>query len=242
MDSFVLGSSAIAIAGLGSYFAAREDTLKEILSAKRVKSYPYLAGLSLVSINLFMEFFGPTTVNRGLIFYFGLAGTNSIWFVLRNFIRLRGPKLFMFPKSYTVLTEFIFPQNPVPFHMWDILFYAIGAILNILYFTIRGNLLNNIVAGSISFFAVMSIRIEKFTSAGPFLWSLLIYDAFFVYSTGVMSSVARSLDGPVKLLYQKTYGTSVLGLGDIVIPGLFLSICSRFDAFLFRVLRQRSPY
>lgn len=238
----MLGSAAVAIAGMGSYFAAREDVPKEVLSAKRVKYYPYLAGISLMSINLFMEFFGPSTVNRCLVLYFGLAGTNSIWFVLRNFIRLRGPKLFMFPRSRTVITEFVLPQKSVPFHVWDIPMYAIGLLVNVLYFTVRGNLLNNIVAGSIAFFAVMSIRIEKFTSAGPFLWSLLIYDAFFVYSTDVMTSVARNLDGPVKLLYRKRYGVSVLGLGDVVIPGLFVSICSRFDAFLFRVLRKRSPY
>jgi minor histocompatibility antigen H13 len=244
MDSVVLGGTAVLAVGLGSYFAGRDDleTPKEIMSAKRVKSYPYLAALSLLSVDILMESLGPSTVNFMFMFYFGLAGTNSIWFLLRTFIKIRGRKLFMYPRSRTVITEFILPATSVPFHAFDLVLYAIGLAVNVHYFRTRHNITNNIIAFAISFFAVLSIRIEKFTSVAPLLWSLVIYDVFFVYQTDVMSKVALTLDGPVKLIYNVRGSGSVLGLGDIVLPGLFLSVCSRFDAFLYKLVRRRTPY
>jgi minor histocompatibility antigen H13 len=54
---------------------------------------------------------------------------------------------------------------------------------------------------------------------------LFFYDIFWVFATPVMVSVAKSLDAPVKLLFPKNVFDeepkfSMLGLGDIVIPGI----------------------
>ena len=55
-----------------------------------------------------------------------------------------------------------------------------------------------------------------------------------------MVTVAKKLDGPIKILLPRTLEVdeetgrlrdlSLLGLGDIVIPGFFLAILLRFDA------------
>ena len=64
------------------------------------------------------------------------------------------------------------------------------------------------------------------------------------FGTDVMVTVAKSLDGPIKILFPRsltpdpTNGKlemSLLGLGDIVIPGFFLSLLLRFDAHLANV-------
>lgn len=54
------------------------------------------------------------------------------------------------------------------------------------------------------------------------LWGLFFYDIFWVFFTPVMVTVAKNIDGPIKLLFPT--GASwehfnMLGLGDIVIPG-----------------------
>lgn len=49
-----------------------------------------------------------------------------------------------------------------------------------------------------------------------------------------MVDVATSIDAPIKLLAPRSgSGTdfALLGLGDIVIPGLLISLCLRFDLF-----------
>jgi minor histocompatibility antigen H13 len=52
-----------------------------------------------------------------------------------------------------------------------------------------------------------------------------------------MVTVAKNLDGPIKILFPRGYNEesgklelSLLGLGDIVIPGFFLALLLRFDA------------
>ena len=63
---------------------------------------------------------------------------------------------------------------------------------------------------------------------------LFFYDIFFVFGTDVMLTVAKSIDAPIKLLFQKNLKAtppefSLLGLGDIVIPGIFIALCLRYD-------------
>lgn len=55
---------------------------------------------------------------------------------------------------------------------------------------------------------------------------LFVYDVFWVFGTDVMVTVAKSFDAPIKLLFVRKFATeeakaehSLLGLGDIVIPG-----------------------
>ena len=49
-----------------------------------------------------------------------------------------------------------------------------------------------------------------------------------------MVTVAKGIDGPVKLLFRRSFDDaeknfSMLGLGDVVVPGLFLALLLRFD-------------
>jgi len=70
---------------------------------------------------------------------------------------------------------------------------------------------------------------------GALLLSLLfVYDIFFVFGTDVMVTVAKNIDAPIKLQFPKDLTLdppqySILGLGDIVIPGIFVSLCLRYD-------------
>ncbi|OHT05610.1 Clan AD, family A22, presenilin-like aspartic peptidase [Tritrichomonas foetus] len=246
MDSLILGSLAITSVGLGSWFAGTDDEEKpkDVLSESRIKFYPYISAATLIGMNLLIEGLGPQMVNFIFMFYFGLAGTTSVWFFLRSFVskRFRKFKLFMFPQSHSIITEFVLPAHSVGFYESDAILYPIALFINIFYFRTRNTIANNIIAFCIAFNGVLSIRVDKFTSAAPLLWSLLIYDVFFVYSTDIMTSVAVSIEGPIKLQIRKEHGYSVLGLGDLVIPGIFLSVCSRFDTFIYKLLHRKSPY
>jgi minor histocompatibility antigen H13 len=48
-----------------------------------------------------------------------------------------------------------------------------------------------------------------------------------------MVTVATKLDVPIKLIFEGPTRSSMLGLGDIVIPGMFIAICLRFDQYLY---------
>ncbi|KAJ5952917.1 Peptidase A22B signal peptide peptidase [Penicillium vulpinum] len=72
--------------------------------------------------------------------------------------------------------------------------------------------------------------------------SLFFYDIYFVFFTPLMVTVATKLDVPIKLLFPRpptsrdapgTVPLAMLGLGDIVIPGMMIGLALRFDLFLY---------
>ena len=82
--------------------------------------------------------------------------------------------------------------------------------------------------------ALRNIDLASFKVGFLLLWFLFFYDIFWVYGTDVMVTVAKKLDIPIKLLFPYLDATgvekySMLGLGDIVVPGIFVALCLKFD-------------
>jgi len=93
---------------------------------------------------------------------------------------------------------------------------------------------NNILALIFCINALQSMFIGNFKNGFTLLILLFFYDIFFVFGTDVMLTVAKGINAPIKLMFPKDYSGekpqfSILGLGDIVIPGIFVSLCLRYD-------------
>jgi minor histocompatibility antigen H13 len=107
-------------------------------------------------------------------------------------------------------------------------------LLALLYVVYKHWLLNNLFALFVTITAIKSAGVKTFKVALPILWSLFAYDMYWVYRSDVMVTVAKGIDLPLKLQfpYYNFVGdieVSLLGLGDIIIPGLFLSLCLKYD-------------
>jgi minor histocompatibility antigen H13 len=63
-----------------------------------------------------------------------------------------------------------------------------------------------------------------------------------------MVNVATSLDLPMKILWPKSIifstenGNMMLGMGDIVVPGLFISLALRYDHFRHTKTQLAGPF
>ena len=93
---------------------------------------------------------------------------------------------------------------------------------------------NNVLAIVFCIHALQFIFLGNFKNGAILLTLLFFYDIFFVFGTDVMITVAKNIDAPIKLQFPRDLTAdppqySILGLGDIVIPGIFLSLCLRFD-------------
>lgn len=84
------------------------------------------------------------------------------------------------------------------------------------------------------------LSLDSFQTGSIMLSGLFLYDIFWVFGTNVMVSVARGFDGPIKIVWPKNFvmgllqkdtkwQMTMLGLGDIVIPGIFIALALRFD-------------
>jgi minor histocompatibility antigen H13 len=81
---------------------------------------------------------------------------------------------------------------------------------------------------------IQSLFLGNFSTGFILLSLLFFYDIFFVFGTDVMLTVAKSIDAPIKLLFPRDWNAdpveySLLGLGDIVLPGVFIALCLRYD-------------
>eukprot|EP00887_Chlorella_sp_A99_P004507 scaffold34.g4507.t1 len=100
--------------------------------------------------------------------------------------------------------------------------------------------LNNLIA-------CMLVGLRSFRVAGALLLGMLTYDAFWVFASpsavgeNVMLQVATSdlVSGPTRLLFPRppssigeasSFPFSLLGLGDVAIPGLLACLTLRYDA------------
>ncbi len=82
------------------------------------------------------------------------------------------------------------------------------------------------------------------------LSALFFYDIYFVFFTPIMITVATKLDVPIKLLFPRpstpteiergVSGLSMLGLGDIVIPGIMIAHALRFDLYLHYLKQSKT--
>ena len=99
-----------------------------------------------------------------------------------------------------------------------------------------------VIAWALAMTSLGAISLGSFQTAAILLAGLFCYDIFFVFGTDVMMTVATKIEAPVKFLYTapppaegaepRDYPFSVLGLGDIVIPGLFIRFMSKIDSVL----------
>ena len=97
---------------------------------------------------------------------------------------------------------------------------------------------NNILGIAFCLQGIEKMSLGSFKIAAILLVGLFFYDIFWVFGTDVMVTVAKSLDGPIKILFPRSleinedgkYDLALLGLGDIVIPGFFIAMMLRFDA------------
>lgn len=72
------------------------------------------------------------------------------------------------------------------------------------------------------------------------LSGLFIYDIVMVFYTPLMITVATSLEVPIKLVFPGPKRGSMLGLGDVVLPGIMMALALRFDLYLHYLRKQRT--
>lgn len=89
----------------------------------------------------------------------------------------------------------------------------------------KGWISSNILGEAICLGAISMIHLDSFITGSILLFSLFLYDIFWVFGTDVMVTVAKSFDAPLLLrfprdIFQETSQWTMLGLGDIVIPGM----------------------
>ena len=104
----------------------------------------------------------------------------------------------------------------------------ISLLLTGVYVVTKNWIVSNIFGLAFAFNAIQMLSLDSFKTGMVLLSGLFFYDIFWVFGTEVMVTVAKSFDAPIKVVWPKQWfglqpdqaiQFTMLGLGDIVIPG-----------------------
>ncbi|KAH6661970.1 signal peptide peptidase-domain-containing protein [Halenospora varia] len=121
---------------------------------------------------------------------------------------------------------------------------AIGLVLGfaaiVLYNTI-GKVwwLTNLIGFGFCYGTLQLMSPTTFWTGSLILIGLFFYDITMVFYTPLMVTVATSLDVPIKLVFPGPKNGGMLGLGDVVLPGIMMALALRFDLYLHYLRQQR---
>jgi len=132
--------------------------------------------------------------------------------------------------------------DQIPVFLVDFISLALAAPVCALYWRWDNWIFSDCLAVVMAVYMIDSIRIPSLVIGTLLLLAYFVYDVYFVFFSDAMVSVAKAIDIPAKLLWPRSAGDfsvraptrpgdafSMLGLGDIVIPGLVLSLLARLD-------------
>ena len=126
------------------------------------------------------------------------------------------------------------------------LFLAVAAII---YFNLIDKpwWLTNLLGFGFAYSAFQIMSPTTSWTGTLILGALFVYDIYFVFFTPLMVTVATQLDIPAKLVFPRPSRPNedpakqplfMLGLGDIILPGMMIGFALRFDLYLFYLRKQ----
>ncbi|KAI0805418.1 signal peptide peptidase-domain-containing protein [Xylaria sp. FL0064] len=121
----------------------------------------------------------------------------------------------------------------------DILGFVLAIGANVFYYTTESVFLSNIMGYAFSYAGIIIMSPTTFATGSAVLYGLFFYDIVMVFYTPYMVTVATKIDAPIKLVFEGPTRASMLGLGDIVVPGMFIGLCLRFDHYMHYYRQQK---
>ncbi|WVR03703.1 hypothetical protein IAU60_000698 [Kwoniella sp. DSM 27419] len=214
-----------------------DEVLEETLTWTDSLVFPVFGSVALLGLWAILRYGGREWINLILGVYFtgaGMFAVQSTFSSVASYItRLFGYK----PTTYHFrISSGIKQIAHQPMTLTSLVILPFAIALPLLYIPLgRPYILSNVLALSLSTATLALLKLDSFFTAFVLLGVLLIYDIFWVFATPVMVTVARGIDAPIKILSPKSspFGSpkdfAMLGLGDIVVPGLVIALCLRYD-------------
>ena len=237
--------SYFTVVAIGSvYLGVRRQDIGETapITGKSAALAPFIATATLGGLYLIIKYtaLDPGTFYRGVACLFALLSTSEL---LQPLLGLAIAGELTRPADYAFDDERekeIMDSGALP---------AFAIALSIIAAYLQGPVstggtlplpifasLSNSLGWGITMASLGVLALESFTAASALLIGLFFYDAFFVFKSDVMLTVATQIEAPAKFLFaavreagDERYPFSVLGLGDVVVPGAFVSLMREVD-------------
>ncbi|XP_058535363.1 minor histocompatibility antigen H13 isoform X1 [Ochotona princeps] len=201
-------------------------------------------GRSCEGVNSAKQIFSQEYINLLLSMYFFVLGILALSHTISPFMNKFFPVNFP-NRQYQLLFTQGSGENKeeiinYEFDTKDLVCLGLSSIVGVWYLLRKHWIANNLFGLAFSLNGVELLHLNNVSTGCILLGGLFIYDVFWVFGTNVMVTVAKSFEAPIKLVFPQDLlekgleadNFAMLGLGDIVIPGIFIALLLRFDISL----------
>jgi len=199
--------------------------------ASEVKLYFAIVMPVLGSAMLLILFYFLDWLSVALVILFSISCFFAVVFFLDPVFTYAARKFQLQPEFRVSLLSTTFPTS-----------YLMGSVpalaLVVAWLLFRFWLFTDLLALCLGVMAMALLRLPNLMVASAVLWVFFFYDIFwvflssYIFGDNVMVHVATSLPSlPIILIIPRIIykGYSLLGLGDIILPGIYLAFLYRFD-------------
>jgi len=232
----------------GSYRSVvyHKEKKPEKMTKTDAAMFPVMASCALFALYIVFKLFSKEYINlllTGYFFFLGvLALTHLLSPVIGKLVPAAIPNIpfhIMFKQGEGDAAQYLIDYR---FSTYDVVSLAACSLVGAWYLLQKHWVANNLFGLAFAVNAVELLHLNNVVTGCILLSGLFFYDIFWVFGTDVMVTVAKSFEAPIKLVFPQdllTNGLSasnfaMLGLGDIVIPGIFIALLLRFDHSLKR--------
>ncbi|KAK1156178.1 minor histocompatibility antigen H13-like isoform X2 [Acipenser oxyrinchus oxyrinchus] len=218
--------------------------MPETITSRDAARFPIIASCTLFGLYLFFKIFSEEYINMLLSMYFFVLGILALSHTISPFVNRLFPENFP-NKQYQLLFTQGSGENKeeivnYEFDTKDLLCLCFSSVVGVWYILKKHWIANNLFGLAFALNGVELLHLNNVSTGCILLGGLFVYDVFWVFGTNVMVTVAKSFEAPIKLVFPQDFlekglaanNFAMLGLGDIVIPGIFIALLLRFDVSL----------
>lgn len=218
--------------------------MPETITSRDAARFPIIASCTLFGLYLFFKVFSQEYINMLLSVYFFGLGVLALSHTMSPLMTR------IFPDSFSNKQfQLLFTQGSeeskeeivnYEFDTKNLVCLVISSVVGVWYLLKKHWIANNLFGLAFALNGVELLHLNNVSTGCILLGGLFIYDVFWVFGTNVMVTVAKSFEAPIKLVFPQDLlergleasNFAMLGLGDIVIPGIFIALLLRFDVSL----------
>uniref|UniRef100_A0A667XIM3 Histocompatibility (minor) 13 n=1 Tax=Myripristis murdjan TaxID=586833 RepID=A0A667XIM3_9TELE len=218
--------------------------MPETITSRDAARFPIIASCTLFGLYLFFKVFSQEYINLLLSVYFFVLGILALSHTMSPLMCR------VFPSSLpNKQYQLLFTQGSgdskeeivnYEFDTKNLVCLLISSVVGVWYLLKKHWIANNLFGLAFALNGVELLHLNNVSTGCILLGGLFVYDVFWVFGTNVMVTVAKSFEAPIKLVFPQDLlekgleasNFAMLGLGDIVIPGIFIALLLRFDVSL----------
>lgn len=218
--------------------------MPETITSRDAARFPIIASCTLFGLYLFFKVFSQEYINLLLSVYFFVLGVLALSHTMSPLMSR------IFPASCpNKQYQLLFTQGSgeakeeivnYEFDTKNLVCLVLSSVVGVWYLLKKHWIANNLFGLAFALNGVELLHLNNVSTGCILLGGLFVYDVFWVFGTNVMVTVAKSFEAPIKLVFPQDLlekgleasNFAMLGLGDIVIPGIFIALLLRFDVSL----------